>query len=73
LERSVAKNLLPKNVLEEYRRLMTAARGNQAKHAHARRFVFTTVVARYGNAWWQANHTDILSELDAVDAKVREG
>ncbi len=68
----MAKSLLPKNVLEEYRRYISAAGSNKAQQKRARWFVYTKMVARYGKTWWQDNHTNILSELDAVDAKVRE-
>lgn len=69
----MAKTVLPASVLEEYRRLIRAVGGRKDRRSRARHVVYAMMVARYGHAWWQENRETILGELDAEDAKARDG
>jgi len=64
-------NLIPTNVMDEFKKRMQESRGYGAKRADARRFVFTTLVARFGNHWWHMNNEKLLSEMQVVEDSLR--
>ncbi len=63
------QNLIPKNVMEEFKRRLRDSRGFDAKRADARRFVFTTMTAKFGMNWWQTNSEKLLKELEVVESQ----
>ena len=67
----MADNLIPKNVMDEYKKRMQESRGYEAKRSNARRFVYTTLVAKYGNYWWHKNNEKLLSEMQVVEDSLR--
>lgn len=60
-------NLIPKNIMDEFKRRMQESRGYDAKRADARRFVYTTLTARFGTPWWNLNNVQLLSEMQVVE------
>lgn len=64
-------NLIPANVMDEFKKRMQESRGYDAKRADARRFVYTTLVAKFGNHWWHKNNEKLLSEMQVVEDSLR--
>lgn len=64
-------NLIPKNIMDEFKRRMQESRGYDAKRADARRFVYTTLTARFGSCWWSLNREKLLSEMEVVEESFR--
>ena len=69
-ENLMAENLIPKNIMDEFKRRMKESRGFDAKRADARRFVYTTMTARFGAPWWNLNREALLKELEEAEAAV---
>ena len=65
-------NLIPKNIMDEFKRRMQESRGYDAKRADARRFVYTTLTARFGSPWWGLNREKLLSEMEMVEESFRK-
>lgn len=63
----MVENLIPKNVMDEFKRRMKESRGFDAKRADARRFVYTTMTARFGAPWWNLNRDKLLEELNEAE------
>lgn len=68
----MADNLIPKNVMVEFKRRMKESRGYDAKRAEARRFVYTTMVGRQSASWWSMNSEKLLKELEVAEAEVKK-
>lgn len=63
----MADNLIPKNVIEEFKRLLQGSRGYDAKRAEARRFVYTTMIGKHSAFWWNQNSEKLLAEMGEVE------
>lgn len=63
----MSEPLIPKNVMDEFRRRLKDSRGYDAKRADARRFVFTTMTARFGMAWWNQNNKILQREMEVAE------
>jgi len=66
-ERGITGSLIPKNIMDEYKRRMQGSHGNDAKRKDARNFVYTTTAARFGAPWWNLNREIILDELEVAE------
>lgn len=56
--------------MDEYRRRLKDSRGYDAKRADARRFVFTTMTAKLGMAWWNQNKEILLREMEVAEGEL---
>lgn len=70
---AATSSLIPKNIMDEYRRRMKESRGYPAKLADAKKFVYSTMVARFGPYWWNTNREKLLDELKVVEQSVTDG
>jgi len=64
-------NLIPKNIMDEFKRRMQESRGYDAKRSDARRFVYITMTARFGAPWWNLNREKLLSEMELAESELR--
>lgn len=67
----MTKTLLPKNIADEFKRLVIAAKGKPAKIAAARRWVYSRTMVEMTFAWWNENATVCNAEMDAMIAEVQ--
>lgn len=65
-------NLIPKNVMDEFKRQLQGSRGYDAKRTTARRFVYTTLTARFGTPWWNLNREKLLREMEVAEKAIQE-
>lgn len=69
----MANTLLPKNVADEFKRLVKEAKGKPSKISAARRWVYSRTMVEMTFAWWNENATACNAEMDAIIAGVQHG
>lgn len=63
----MADNLIPKNVMDEFKKRMQESRGYDAKRSDARRFLYLTMVGKMGAPWWNSHREQLLSEMQVIE------
>jgi hypothetical protein len=67
----MAKTLLPRNIADEFKRLVKIGKGKPAKIAAARRWVYSRTMVEMTFAWWNENADTCNAEMDAMIAEVQ--
>lgn len=71
LEQDKKSTLIPKPVMDEFKKRMQESRGYDAKRSEARRFVYLTIVGRMGAHYWNEHREKLLNEIEVAEKSLQ--